>query len=849
MDRYDIDDILEEARRLKEQRRDVPVPSRPAEPAPAAPAAPAVVAERPAPESLPPVVTGLWEEPEEEPRKKRVLSFFSRKKEKEQEWEDEWEALAAPEQPAERTEELPPVPIPLVPAGREKPAPVPPPPAEPVKPSAPEKADSATRVIELPQKEPPAKTKKPAKDAAAPPIEDMEGQMKLDDYVEPAVSAPTEAPAPPPAPAAESPAEPAAVLPEGPAPASAAESDGPTLEEQLEQTRREKIEEFQKKRQTHGLDFKLAGDEEEDNDPAEEPVTYEEEELEDYGRYEETPAVQNELNYRRRTGWISVFLTLSLEAVLVTLSLLVHITGAPPLDPYLYIGLHGFMLLFMMLVNHQMVGGGLASLARMQADGDSAAAVAAVAALVHTLLQFIRPAAVADGTLELLAPVAGLSLLLAALGRQARVCRICANFRFVSYPGENFAAHRIEDRQTAEEVGRAAVALGEPQVAFFKGAPFLTRFLENSYAEDGGDRVMKLFVPLLAAASALLGVGYGLLHPDGWWMALTVFVSALCLATPAAMTAMNFPLLRAGKKALSRGGMVSGWNAVKEFGHLHAVVVDAADLFPSESVLLHGIKTFSGTRIDEAILDAAAISIQAGGPLAAVFRRVIEDKTDILPAVDSLVYEQDMGLAGWVGGRRVLVGNRRLLENHGVDVPSRDYEMRYTKNNRQLVYLSAAGELSAMFVVSYVADEGIAEALHSLEKAGITLLVRTCDPNVTESLICDVLDIDGYYVEMLGTVAGRAFSRVEAVSYGEVPAVLASNGRIEGTAAALSACRRLRIGAGLGLAAQIVAAGVGFALSLILAFRSGMVMPPAYALGYLSGAAILSWILPGVKRI
>lgn len=130
------------------------------------------------------------------------------------------EALAAPEQPVERTEELPPVPIPLVPAGREKPAPVPPAPAEPIKPSpaapsAPEKADSATRVIELPQKEPPAKTKKPAKDAAAPPIEDMEGQMKLDDYVEPAVSAPTEAPAPPPAPAAESPAEPAAVLPEG----------------------------------------------------------------------------------------------------------------------------------------------------------------------------------------------------------------------------------------------------------------------------------------------------------------------------------------------------------------------------------------------------------------------------------------------------------------------------------------------------------------------------------------------------------------------------------------------------------------------------------------------------------
>lgn len=54
MDRYDIDDILEEARRLKEQRRDVPAPSRPAEPAPRRPPPrPSSLSGRP-PESLPP---------------------------------------------------------------------------------------------------------------------------------------------------------------------------------------------------------------------------------------------------------------------------------------------------------------------------------------------------------------------------------------------------------------------------------------------------------------------------------------------------------------------------------------------------------------------------------------------------------------------------------------------------------------------------------------------------------------------------------------------------------------------------------------------------------------------------
>lgn len=243
------------------------------------------------------------------------------------------------------------------------------------------------------------------------------------------------------------------------------------------------------------------------------------------------------------------------------------------------------------------------------------------------------------------------------------------------------------------------------------------------------------------------------------------------------------------------------------------------------------------------------MSIAAGGPLAAVFRRVIEDKLDILPAVDSLVYEQDMGLSGWVAGRRVLVGNRRLLENHGVDVPSRDYELRYTKNNRQLVYLSVAGELSAMFVISYVADEGIVEALQSLEKAHITLLVRTCDPNVTQDLICNTLGIDNYYVEMMGNAAGRTFSRILEEPLGETPAVLASNGRIEGMAAAVSCCHRLRIGAGLGIGAQIVAAGLGLAASAILAFHSGMALPVLILLAYLLVSAAVSWILPCVKRI
>ena len=815
---YDIDDILAEAARLKQQRG-AASPSAPSAAPKAGETADPVL--RPAPFASPSTQTApeeppalspqpvLFREEAEEPR--RRFPFFSRRKEEE---DEAWQSI---EPPVVLQGDFPkPEPVRPAPPAPARPrltplSPVPPEPAAPVKEEPPvqEPVDAATRILEIPG----AAREKPA--------EEWEGeasQLRFADIVGEEEDAP------------------------------ARDEDAESLEEKLRQSRLEKIEEFQKKRESH-RDFKLSGDEEEVNDPSEEPEVYTDEEIEDYNSLEETDAVVNELSYRRRAGWIGIILTASLEAVLAGMAVTGQILGGLPMDAYLLISLQGVLLLIMMLVNHQMVGGGLASFLRLQADGDSAVGAASLAALIQTAAQFFHPADLTSGAVELLAPAAGLVLLLGALGRQARVARICRNFRFVSYPGEKYAARRIEDVRAAEEIGRPAVALGEPQVAYFRGTPFLTHFLEQSYADDGTGAVMRVFVPLSVGVSALLGLLFGLLHPQGWWTALSVFAAAVCVSAPAALTAANFPLLRGAKKALARGGMVAGWNAVREFGRMHTLVVDAADLFPSESVLLHGIKTFAGARIDEAILDAAAVSIAAGGPLAAVFRRVIEDKLDILPAVDSLVYEQDMGLSGWVAGRRVLVGNRRLLENHGVDVPSRDYELRYTKNNRQLVYLSVAGELSAMFVISYVADEGIVEALQSLEKAHITLLVRTCDPNVTQDLICNTLGIDNYYVEMMGNAAGRTFSRILEEPLGETPAVLASNGRIEGMAAAVSCCHRLRIGAGLGIGAQIVAAGLGLAASAILAFHSGMALPVLILLAYLLVSAAVSWILPCVKRI
>ncbi len=602
-----------------------------------------------------------------------------------------------------------------------------------------------------------------------------------------------------------------------------------SVEEQLQDARREKVEKF---RLIENDSLRLTGEEpeEETEEPTEEAEEADEEPeegtvLEDYNSYAETAAVRGELLYRRRGARIGLLVGGFLEFLLLCL-MLVAMGG----EPFFYLGANLVLLISLMLVAHRVIADGVGAIIHLRFTADTVTALGAFAAAIHTVLQFLAVGTSGGDTVTLYCAVAGFSLVLSLCGRLFRITRICRNFRMVSHKADKYAATFVPEGKQQEQLARYVATVGTPAVAYIKKTAFLTRFMEYSYDDEGHEPLFNWFAPIVILASLLLAMAHMLFGGEtaNWWNAVGVFTAALCAAAPAfAVAGANLSLCRVARAILRRGAMLIGWRAVETFKNTDALLIDGAELFPSETIRLHGIKTFSGARIDEAILDAAAVSIEAGGSMAGVFRRVIENRTDMLQEVDTLLYEQDMGLSGWVGGRRVLVGNRRLLENHGVDVPSRDYEMRYTKDGRQLVYLSTGGDLCAMFVVSYTADPGIEEALHRLTDAGVTLLLRTTDPNVTSRLVRDVFGVEEESVRILDTAAGRVRDALMLEEDERAEALLAVNGRFEGLGFALSFCRKLHKRIRATGILQMIAGGIGF-LMLSASVFVGEMIPPLF---------------------
>ena len=621
------------------------------------------------------------------------------------------------------------------------------------------------------------------------------------------------------------------------------EEDIKTVEEQLQDARREKVEKF---RLIENDNLRLVGDEPEEKETEKAEDAEEEPEegavLEDYNSYAETAAVRGELLYRRRGARIGLLVSCFLEFLLLCLMLVT--TGG---EPFFYLGANLVLLITMMLLAHRVIADGIGAIIRLGFTADTVTALGAFMAAIHTVLQFLAVGTAGGESVTLYCAVAGFSLVLSLCGRLFRITRICRNFRMVSHKAEKYAATFVPEGKQQEQLSRYLTTLGAPQVAYIKKTSFLTRFMEYSYDDEGHESLFNWFAPIVVLASVLLAAAHMLFGGEtaNWWNAIAVFTAALCASAPAfAVAGANLPLCRAARAILRRGAMLIGWKAVETFKDTDALLIDGAELFPSETIRLHGIKTFAGARIDEAILDAAAVSIEAGGSMAGVFRRVIENRTDMLQDVDTLLYEQDMGLSGWVGGRRVLVGNRRLLENHGVDVPSRDYEMRYTKDGRQLVYLSTGGDLCAMFVVSYTADPGIEEALHRLTNAGVTVLLRTTDPNVTSRLISEVFGVEEESVRVLDTAAGRVRDALSLEEDERAEALLAVNGRFEGLGFALSFCRRLHkriLTTGI---LQMIAGALGFLLLAASVF-TGEMIPPLFMVLNASLWAIFTAIAAG----
>ena len=184
-----------------------------------------------------------------------------------------------------------------------------------------------------------------------------------------------------------------------------------------------------------------------------------------------------------------------------------------------------------------------------------------------------------------------------------------------------------------------------------------------------------------------------------------------------------------------RAGVCSKYSA-EQIEQINAVTVSSADLFPAGCIKLYNISPLSANPIDHTIAMAAAVAYDANSPLYPLFASILTGETE-LPPSDSVKYEENLGISGWADDQHIMIGNRSLMEAHGVRVPALDVDRKILHKGYFPIYIACDQRACAMLVVKYSINKEIETELGRLADKNVLILVENCDPNITEQMLCD----------------------------------------------------------------------------------------------------------------
>ena len=564
-------------------------------------------------------------------------------------------------------------------------------------------------------------------------------------------------------------------------------------------------------------------DESDDNDTVKEENS---KPVEDYTGEEDEKSILYELNHNIRKLFMRSLLSGIIAAVVVILTIVTRIfpsaiCSAVPFAPAAYAILLFILMAASLVLNRVAMLSGLSPLVHIKGNSDTAVAVAGAAGMVQIIVSFFCLGDLNGFHVNYYTVIPMLAFFANNVGKLYMVLRVKDNFKFVSSKGQKYASKIYNNESVAMQM-MSGTAADRPIIAYQHKTEFPSNFLKISYAPDPSEDLASKLAPITTIASIIIAVMYGVVKLS-FADALNAFALITAVSVPVAtLLSVNAPVRKLCKTLLSYGSMLSGYPSVKQFCDSTAIMIDANELFPAESISLEGIKTFEDYSIDESLLCGIAILKEAQNPIANAFDSVVAETEETLPEVESVLYEDEIGLVGWIKSERILVGSRTLMEKYSVEVPNMEYEEKYTSQGRQVTYLSRAGRLVAMFVTRYTPDAQLKAEMQRAETNGISFLIRTTDYNVTNDLVAKLYDLFYRSIKVLPTGLGNVLKEAEDTVEETSRSYLITNGKAASLARAVTGCVKIKHNISLSIIIQLIAVIFGLLVASTLSLYAGV---------------------------
>ncbi|MDR2634987.1 MAG: heavy metal translocating P-type ATPase [Clostridiales bacterium] len=277
------------------------------------------------------------------------------------------------------------------------------------------------------------------------------------------------------------------------------------------------------------------------------------------------------------------------------------------------------------------------------------------------------------------------------------------------------------------------------------------------------DVVSGYFVPVVFGI-AVVAFAAWMIGGRGLVFSLTIFISVLVIACPCALGLATPTAIMVGTGIGAKNGiLIKGGEALETTHKISVAVLDKTGTITEGKPEVTDIIVANGT--DKAALLQIAASAEKGSehPLGeAVVNAASKEGAEFLK-VEGFRAVTGFGVSATVNGKKVLIGNKKLMTSEGVDVGNADDRSdELAGEGKTPMYVAADGRFEGIIAVADVVKPGSREAVAALRKMGIEVVMITGDNERTAEAIAKQVGITRVLSEVLPQDKAREVKKLQS---------------------------------------------------------------------------------------
>ncbi len=244
--------------------------------------------------------------------------------------------------------------------------------------------------------------------------------------------------------------------------------------------------------------------------------------------------------------------------------------------------------------------------------------------------------------------------------------------------------------------------------------------------------------------------------------ALVAAVSVLIIACPCALgLATPMAIMVGVGRGAQAGVLIKNAQALERMERIDTLVIDKTGTLTQGKPKVVAIVAAAGFEENEVLRLAASVEQASEHPLAAAIVAAAAERNLALSDVIDFDSPTGRGVVGIVKGQRVSLGNANFLKELGIDPTALASEAdRLRHDGATAIFLAVGGKVAGVIAIADPIKSTTAEALKSLSREGVRVVMLTGDNRTTAQAVARRLGIADVEAEVLPDQKGAIVEKL-----------------------------------------------------------------------------------------